>query len=55
LKTLNLAENPISSSLPGYRLLVIKALPSLEKLDDVEVSYQERDAAENLDESDIIN
>ena len=39
LKVLNLAENPISSSLPGYRMLVIKMIPSLEKLDDIEVSY----------------
>jgi len=39
LKVLNLGENPISSQLPGYRLLVLKTLPDLEKLDDVAVSY----------------
>jgi len=35
LKVLNLSENPISTALPGYRLLVIKSLPNLEKLDDI--------------------
>ena len=40
--------------MPGYRLLVVKTLPNLEKLDDIPVSYQERDAAENASTQDII-
>ncbi|XP_054280295.1 uncharacterized protein LOC128998264 isoform X2 [Macrosteles quadrilineatus] len=45
LSTLWLAENPCASS-PGYRLAVIKALPRLEKLDDVVVSVEERTEAQ---------
>ena len=39
LRVLNLSENPISQELPGYRLVVLKYLPKLEKLDDIAVSY----------------
>lgn len=41
LKVLNLAENPISTELPHYRLMVLKHTPQLEKLDDISVTYQE--------------
>ena len=46
---MNLLENPISM-LPGYRLLVIKNLPDLEKLDDVVVTHEEKQAAMQLTE-----
>ena len=49
LKVLNLSENPIAEQLPHYRLMVIKSIPSLEKLDDVMVSYEELEQARNLD------
>jgi Leucine-rich repeat (LRR) protein len=39
LRILNLSENPIATELPHYRLMVLKYLPKLEKLDDVVVSY----------------
>ncbi|XP_046682116.1 uncharacterized protein LOC124368787 isoform X2 [Homalodisca vitripennis] len=45
LSTLWLAENPCASS-PGYRLAVLKALPNLEKLDDVAVTAEERTEAQ---------
>lgn len=54
MKVLNLSENPISTALPGYRLLVIKMLPNLEKLDDVAISYYEKDVAMNMNEQQII-
>ena len=49
LKVLNLAENPICSAGVDYRAVVLKYLPNLEKLDDVAVTYQEVEAARNLD------
>ena len=49
-----MSENPISTSLPGYRLLVIKYLPNLEKLDDVAVTYQEKDIVMNMDDNEIM-
>jgi len=49
LKVLNLSENPIATKLPQYRLMVIKNIPSLEKLDDVMISYEEHEQARNLD------
>jgi len=45
LRTLNLSENPISEGLPHYRLMVLKYLPKLEKLDDIVVTYQEHEEA----------
>jgi hypothetical protein len=43
LKVLNLSENPISAANPAnYRLIAIKYLPNLEKLDDVPVNFIER-------------
>jgi hypothetical protein len=49
LRTLNLSENPIATELPHYRLMVLKYLPKLEKLDDIVVSYQEHEEARELD------
>ena len=49
LKVLNLSENPIAEQLPQYRLMVIKSIPTLEKLDDVMVSYEEHEQARSLD------
>jgi len=54
LKTLNLAENPLSSTLPGYRLLVVKNLPNLEKLDDIQISYAEKEQAMSCNEEEIL-
>ena len=48
LTTLNMSENPITN-LPNYRLMVLKYLPRLEKLDDVAVSYQELELAREID------
>jgi len=45
LTTLWLAENPCATG-PGYRLAVIKALPRLEKLDDIPVTVEERTDAQ---------
>ena len=45
LKVLSLVDNPVAD-LPGYREYTIAAIPSLEKLDDVEVSKVERATAE---------
>lgn len=43
LKVLNLSENPISAANPvNYRMVAIKYLPNLEKLDDVPVNFIER-------------
>jgi len=43
LKVLNLSENPISAANPStYRLVTLKYLPNLEKLDDVLVNFVER-------------
>ncbi|KAK8852845.1 DNA damage response, detection of DNA damage [Tritrichomonas musculus] len=41
LSSLMLRDNPISS-LPNYRSYILKKLPNLKKLDDIEVSLQER-------------
>lgn len=46
LKIMWLAENPVAQ-MPGYRQFVIKKLTQLEKLDNVEVSEEERHAALN--------
>jgi len=50
LKIIWLAENPVAT-LPGYREAVIKMLPQLEKLDNVEVTIEERQAIESSDGS----
>lgn len=52
LKVLNLGENPISAEhggLPYYRSVVLKHMPWLEKLDDVAVSYDEVQMAQEID------
>ena len=49
-----MSENPITT-LPNYRLMVLKYLPRLEKLDDVEVSYQELELAREIDIQQMIN
>ena len=47
---MNLSENPISAANPNtYRLVALKYLPNLEKLDDVLVNFVERQQAEKLD------
>lgn len=43
-----MSENPITS-LPNYRLMVLKYLPRLEKLDDIQVNYQELEQAREVD------
>lgn len=50
LKVLWLLENPCAE-LPNYRLLVIKMLPSLEKLDNQAVTPEERSQASGLEEA----
>ncbi|GET92848.1 hypothetical protein, conserved [Leishmania tarentolae] len=44
LEVLNLAENPISRD-PNYRRFVVAAIPSLERLDDRDITDVERDNA----------
>ena len=48
LKILWLNENPISY-VPGYRLGVIHFLPNLQKLDDNDVDFDEKEIARNVD------
>ena len=52
LKILNLGENPISAEnggIPFYRSVVLKHMPWLEKLDDVPVTYDEVQMAQEID------
>ncbi|KPA86376.1 hypothetical protein ABB37_00566 [Leptomonas pyrrhocoris] len=44
LEVLNLSDNPISRD-PNYRRFVIAAIPSLERLDDRDITDEERDDA----------
>ena len=44
LKIIWLAENPVAT-LPGYRNYVLNKLPNLEKLDNVEITFEDRQAA----------
>ncbi|CAD2216700.1 hypothetical protein AGDE_09987 [Angomonas deanei] len=44
LEVVNLSDNPICRD-PNYRKFVIAAIPSLEKLDDIEITDNERDEA----------
>lgn len=44
LQVLNLSDNPISRD-PNYRRFVVAAIPSLERLDDVNISDEEREGA----------
>jgi len=46
LKIIWLAENPIAT-ISGYRKHVIKSLPQLEKLDNIEITHEERQAADS--------
>ncbi len=48
LSVLWLQENPISS-LPNYRRIVLKILPQLQTLDDVQVTHEERQEASVMD------
>ena len=48
LKVLNLGENPISTELRDYRIMVLKTMPWLEKLDDIQVTYQELELARDF-------
>lgn len=52
LKNLWMMENPISSQ-PNYRLLVVALLPQLEKLDNKDVTAEERSAARQVDVGNI--
>eukprot|EP00667_Euglena_gracilis_P019542 EG_transcript_20962 len=52
LKILWLCDNPCADT-PSYRLFVIWHLPQLEKLDNVDVSPQERQAAHQLSEDEV--
>jgi Leucine-rich repeat len=54
LKNLWMMENPISSQ-ANYRLLVVALLPQLEKLDNKEVTAEERAAARQVDVENIEN
>ena len=57
LKTLNLAENPISSphgGLPHYRLCVLFFVPWLEKLDDILVTPDEVTQATSMNLEQIL-
>lgn len=47
LEVLNLSDNPISRD-PNYRRFVIAAIPPLERLDDIDISDSEREAAVRL-------
>lgn len=47
LQVLNLSDNPVSHD-PNYRYFVIAAIPSLVRLDDVNISDEERAAALNI-------
>lgn len=44
LEVLNLSDNPICRD-PNYRKFVLAAIPSLELLDDVKITHEERQAA----------
>ena len=46
LKIIWLAENPVAT-ITGYRQHVIRKLPQLEKLDNIEISLEEKQAAQN--------
>eukprot|EP01012_Entosiphon_sulcatum_P065393 TRINITY_DN94335_c0_g1_i1.p1 TRINITY_DN94335_c0_g1~~TRINITY_DN94335_c0_g1_i1.p1 ORF type:complete len:282 (+),score=41.89 TRINITY_DN94335_c0_g1_i1:33-848(+) len=52
LKILWLCDNPCAES-PLYRPYIIRALPHLEKLDNVDVSPQERAAAQRISEQEV--
>lgn len=47
LQVLWLAENPIAA-IPNYRMYVLKVLPNLRKLDEVEVTPEEVDVAASM-------
>ena len=48
LRELWLEQNPISSK-PGYRYIVIRYLPFLSKLDNIEVSEEDREGASQIE------
>ena len=45
LRVLNLSDNPIAQDLPFYRIAVLKFAPNLEKLDDIPVTFEEKQTA----------
>lgn len=47
LKVLWLSDNPCAN-VPNYRFIVIRMLPSLEKLDNIIISEEEKSEAEHL-------
>lgn len=48
LQVLWLSENPVAKN-PSYRFFCIKNLPSLIKLDDKNITLEERQEAESMD------
>jgi hypothetical protein len=52
LKILWLCDNPCADT-PGYRTFVVWHLPQLEKLDNVDVTPQERQAAQRMSEEEV--
>lgn len=56
LRKLSLSENPMSETMnvKHYRLFVVKALPQLEKLDNDDVSLDERTKAESYSFEELI-
>eukprot|EP01062_Namystynia_karyoxenos_P076217 TRINITY_DN7443_c0_g1_i1.p1 TRINITY_DN7443_c0_g1~~TRINITY_DN7443_c0_g1_i1.p1 ORF type:complete len:271 (+),score=83.68 TRINITY_DN7443_c0_g1_i1:77-814(+) len=52
LKILWLCDNPCASH-PFYRPYVIKTLPGLEKLDNIDVTEQERQAAQSVSDAEV--
>lgn len=48
-----MSENPITN-LSNYRLVVLKYLPRLEKLDDIAVTYHELEQAREVDVQQMI-
>lgn len=55
LRTLWLSENPVAEKTKNYRLVVIKTLPQITKLDDTMITTEERKNADNFDLGSVIN
>jgi len=53
LRKLSLSENPLCDN-PRYRQFVIKALPKLEQLDNVDITHEERMKVEGLSLEELI-
>ena len=54
LKKLSLSENPLSDH-SNYRKFVIKALPYIDKLDNDDITHEERMKIENLSLEELIS